>query len=448
VDAVSSLETALGAELLRADMLGAARPRIADRYVVSAFLGRGATGLVVAAYDETLARKVALKLSPVGASNTIAEEARALARLDHANVVRVFDATAADVTLAGTTFRLWAISMELVEGTTFRAWLRSASRTPAAIVGVMLDAGAGLAAAHAQRIVHRDFKPENVLVRTDGVAQVIDFGFAIPQHSSVALGSDVAGTAPYLAPEARAGYATARSDQFAFGITLVDALTGDPSPPGHAAPTGIEPRLWAVARRASHPDARKRFADVNALLKALRSAAKRRWGCAAYAFASLAAACLLCMASWPALEMYGTYRCAPIAGQWNFRTHVDTREAGGVAVGTEGIYEMVLTHQGNCRFQVRLVQLGDDGPPPRGVVRYRTPIVQFDHADVQAGVLPATPIILSLLEAGRDHTRSYRLVFPADQEMRGTFRMEENSGRILSVSRFDPDAGHDRRRTE
>jgi hypothetical protein len=279
VDTVSVLETALGAELLRAEMLGAPRPRIGDRYVVAGFVGRGATGLVVSASDETLARRVALKLSPVGADATIAEEARALAKLDHPNVVRIFDAIATDVMLDGKPFRVWAVSMQLVEGVTMRAWLRDAKPVPSQIVRVMRDAGAGLAAAHAQRIVHRDFKPENVLIRADGVAQVIDFGFAVPQRSSVgATTSDIAGTAPYLAPEAKLGHATPRSDQFAFGITLVEALTGDPTPPGQTPPSGVSRGLWRLARRACAPHPEARYPDMASLLAELDPAkADSRW---------------------------------------------------------------------------------------------------------------------------------------------------------------------------
>jgi serine/threonine protein kinase len=123
VDAVSSLETALGAELLRAELLGARRPRISERYIIERFLGRGATGVVVAATDERLGRPVALKLSTAAPNAANLEEARALARLDHPNVVRVLDAEVTDATIDGTDFQLRMISMQLVAGVSLRAWL-------------------------------------------------------------------------------------------------------------------------------------------------------------------------------------------------------------------------------------------------------------------------------------------------------------------------------------
>lgn len=269
---MAQLETALGAEILRADLLGGRRPRLADRYTVERFLGRGATALVVAAKDERLAVDVALKLSVADAGESGLAEARVLARLEHPNVVRVFDVLTTEAVIDGKTFRLSAVAMQRVPGRSLRAWLAEKPRSATEILEVFATAGAGLAAAHALRIVHRDFKPDNVVVREDGVAQVIDFGFAIPQRAEPD-GGDVAGTSEYLAPEARLGVATAASDQYAFAVSLAEALTGEaraPSTRPAEAPTGVDPSIWVALRMGTHPDPARRFESLERMLELLR----------------------------------------------------------------------------------------------------------------------------------------------------------------------------------
>src|SRR3569833_2273347 len=131
-------------------------------------------GVVFLAYDPELDRKVALKLLRLGKLGTtgmarLLREAQALARLSHPNVVPVYD--------VGTVDNQAFVAMEYVEGQTLKRWLK----TPRAwrdIVGVMRDAGRGLAAAHAAGLVHRDFKPDNVLIGADGRVRVVDFGLA------------------------------------------------------------------------------------------------------------------------------------------------------------------------------------------------------------------------------------------------------------------------------
>ena len=273
MDPISDLENALGAELLRARLLGSVRPKIGSRYFVERFLGRGATGLVVAALDERLGRAVALKLGIAAADTTMLSEARALALLDHPNVVRVHDVDFGNVVFDGKPFRIWLVSMQHVEGRNLRVWLREQPRTQREIVDVFIDAGRGLAAAHAAKIVHRDFKPDNVIVRTDGIAQVLDFGFAVPAASAEsekrAVPRAAAGTEPYMAPEARAGRVSRRSDQFSFGVSMVEAFTGEPRPAGKRRPSGISRALWTVLRRATAPEARRRFPEMAELIEAL-----------------------------------------------------------------------------------------------------------------------------------------------------------------------------------
>jgi serine/threonine protein kinase/tetratricopeptide (TPR) repeat protein len=145
-----------------------------DRYVIDGVLGAGAMGVVYAARDPQLDRAIAIKVLRTGDDDEalrtrLYREAQALARVDHANVVSVFDVG----THAGQVF----VAMELVRGETLRAYL-TAPRTEAEILAMLVAAGRGLAAAHAAGLVHRDFKPDNVLVGDDGVARVTDFGLA------------------------------------------------------------------------------------------------------------------------------------------------------------------------------------------------------------------------------------------------------------------------------
>lgn len=277
VDPVSELENALGAELLRAKLLHQPPPTLAHRYTVETVLGRGASGLVVAAVDVRLNRPVALKVRPVEGDSTALAEARTLARLDHPNVVRVHDVDIVRVRLDGRDFHVWIVSMPRLEGRTMRAWLREQDRTPMEVLLVLIDVGRGLAAAHAEQIIHRDVKPDNIIVRSDGVAQVLDFGFAVQAASAQSmLGGTrpAAGTDPYMAPEARLGRTSRASDQFSLGVTLVEALSGTPMPAGTRAPRGAPPAVWRIAQRATAPDPDERFADLTAMVEEMTRASR------------------------------------------------------------------------------------------------------------------------------------------------------------------------------
>ncbi len=148
------------------------------RYVVLDLVGKGAVGQVYAAYDPELDRKVAIKLlhardGSQGAANDrlrLVREAQAIAKVSHPNVVVVFD--------VGTYQEQVFVAMEFVEGQTLRYWIESQARPWPEVLKVFADAGRGLAAAHEKKLVHRDFKPENVMVGTDGQARVMDFGLA------------------------------------------------------------------------------------------------------------------------------------------------------------------------------------------------------------------------------------------------------------------------------
>jgi serine/threonine protein kinase len=279
MNAVSELDTAIGQELLRARLLRRARPRVADRYEIESVLGRGATGLVVAARDLDLGRDVALKLTPVEGGGAELGEAKSQASLEHPNVALLYDARVVDAVFSGRSFRLRLLSMQRVDGPNLRVWLREARRTPEQILAVFLGAGAGLAAAHARKIVHRDFKPENVLVSSAGVAKVVDFGFALTASSTRSAEegrtSGVAGTDAYMAPEARNGRASTRSDQFSFGMSLAEALTGSLARPEGRAPAGVDAEVWAAVVRATSDSVSDRFENMTELLGALRTVAPR-----------------------------------------------------------------------------------------------------------------------------------------------------------------------------
>jgi tetratricopeptide (TPR) repeat protein len=216
--------------------LGALRPGArVGRYLVDGVVGDGAMGIVLAARDPDLDRRVALKLLRAEASldasaarDRLLREAQAMARLQHPNVVAVFD--------VGTFGERVFLAMELVEGATLRAWM-SEPRSWTEVCDVMEQAGRGLAAAHAAGLVHRDVKPDNIMVGRDGRARIGDFGLAcagdegidreMPLDPLLSRTGTLPGTPAYMAPEALRGEsADARSDQFSFCATFFEALHG------------------------------------------------------------------------------------------------------------------------------------------------------------------------------------------------------------------------------
>ncbi len=290
-------------------------PTRLGRYHVLERLGSGGMGVVFAAYDPDLDRKVAVKLLRVDRPGSdsqlrLLREAQALARLSHPNVVQVHDAG----TLGDQVF----VAMEFVRGHDLRAWLTGPPRPQADILRMFVAAGHGLAAAHDAGLVHRDFKPENVLVGADGRARVADFGLARhgpdadpeahpdadarpPQTAldvSLTATGAVLGTPAYMSPEQHLGQpADARSDQFAFCVALWEALydrrpfvggtyvelrtsvlAGTLVPP--PAGTRVPRRLGELLRRGLATEPGQRHASMHALLEALvrdPARARRRW---------------------------------------------------------------------------------------------------------------------------------------------------------------------------
>jgi len=223
-----------------------ARGEALGRYIVIERLGAGATGVVYAAYDPELDRKVALKIlrrrdGDTGESRRQARfvrEAKAIAKLAHPNVVGIFD-VGVD---SGRVF----IAMEYLAGGTLRDWMTTKGRPWRDIVEMFVAVGRGLAAAHAEGLVHRDFKPDNVLLDRTGTPKVADFGLArlsgpseeesieevshqeAPRTDArVTRTGAMTGTPAYMAPEQFRGKATdGRTDQFAFCVALYEAFYG------------------------------------------------------------------------------------------------------------------------------------------------------------------------------------------------------------------------------
>ncbi|HEY5950918.1 MAG TPA: serine/threonine-protein kinase [Kofleriaceae bacterium] len=209
-----------------------ARGDTVDRYVIGDLLGTGAMGRVYSAWEPELDRRVAIKvLHEEGGRDRLVREAQAMARLNHPNVVTVHEVGSTDAGVF--------VAMELVEGETLRAWAQQ-PRQWREVVRVLVEVARGLAAVHAAGVIHRDVKPDNVIVGSDGRVRLGDFGLArsggapttAPAAASFALGTltggtQVAGTPAYMAPELlRGGAATAASDQFSFGVMAYELLAG------------------------------------------------------------------------------------------------------------------------------------------------------------------------------------------------------------------------------
>ncbi|MEZ4463044.1 MAG: serine/threonine-protein kinase [bacterium] len=261
-------------------------------------LGAGAMGTVFAAHDERLDRAVAIKVlrdRGAAAAARMLREARALARLSHPHVVTVHE--------VGTEGDRTFIVMEFVPGPTLMEWQRG--RPWRAVLQAYVDAGRGLAAVHAAGLVHRDFKPSNVLVGQDGRVRVADFGLVRaesaepapvgrlaehPDQRMTASGALV-GTPAYMAPEQlRGAGADKSSDLFAFCSSLHEALAGSRPFPGRgieavlarmdegppALPRPIPAALGEVVARGLATDPAQRWPSMPALLDALEAAAHRR----------------------------------------------------------------------------------------------------------------------------------------------------------------------------
>jgi tetratricopeptide (TPR) repeat protein len=254
------------------------------RFIVERTLGSGGMGVVVAARDPNLERTVAIKLLRSGGDEEgrtrLGREAQAMARVQHPNVATVFE--------VGTVGEQLFVAMELVDGPTLKGWLRERPRGWREILRLFAAAGRGLEAVHAAGLVHRDFKPDNVILGSDGRPRVSDFGLVGSGGKPDALGSGSVtlshgGTPGYMAPEQLRGETCdARSDQFSFCVALYQALYGERPFPDDApeearrAPTArpkkgeVPARLFDVLARGLQHDPAARFPTMDALLVELQ----------------------------------------------------------------------------------------------------------------------------------------------------------------------------------
>ncbi|HVT10372.1 MAG TPA: serine/threonine-protein kinase [Polyangia bacterium] len=265
------------------------------RYQILGLIARGGMGEVYAAYHPELDRRIALKMvfGPrdwgLDRQRRLLREAQIIARLNHPNIVTVHDAR--------TVGERVYVAMEFVDGQTIAAWLRETERSWQQIVDAFVSAGRGLAAAHAANVVHRDFKPQNVMIGRDGRVRVMDFGLARPLRcadeipivpevplavndvTSTTVGA-VVGTPAYMAPEQLNGHpADTRSDQFSFCVAFHEAIYG--VRPSAGTTSGVRPVarippwLKRVIRRGLDPDPRKRFGSMEELLRAIERGRNR-----------------------------------------------------------------------------------------------------------------------------------------------------------------------------
>jgi tetratricopeptide (TPR) repeat protein/predicted Ser/Thr protein kinase len=366
---------------------GAAPGRAArrmGRYVLLEELGRGGMGAVYGAYDPELDRKVAIKVLADDDGDErrrarLLREAQALARLAHPNVVAVHDVGVLDGQIY--------VAMEHIHGESLRRWL-AAPRPWRAIVDMFVEAGRGLAAAHAVGLVHRDFKPDNVMVGSDGRARVLDFGLAalagaaepappaapasledrpladadtvvsaattrdLPVSGTSLLSSRLTvdgarmGTLAYMSPEQfLAAPTTPATDQFSFCVALYEALfrqrpfVGDtaaeyavavasgelrPPPRGAAVPRW----LWRTLERGLAVDPLQRFPDMPALLAELaRDRGRARLLAAALALALAAAVAVALLRPGASPEARCSGADAHLAGVWDDARRADLERA-------------------------------------------------------------------------------------------------------------------------
>ena len=268
------------------------------RYQLLKLLGRGGMGEVYAGYDPELDRRVAIKILRTDLRNPdthrarFMREAQAVARLHHPHVVGIHDVGNA----GGRIF----LAMELVEGETLASWLAARPRPVPEILRVFAQAGRGLEAAHQAGIVHRDFKPQNVMLGPDGSARVMDFGLAAsaepaPDQPRLTVAGSLLGTPHYMSPEQLLGNrADPRAHQFSFCVALWEALHGALPFPGHTwmdlrqAVLDGRPRPGPLARRVPRPvqaallrglsvKREQRFASMSDLLAALATRPPVPW---------------------------------------------------------------------------------------------------------------------------------------------------------------------------
>jgi Tol biopolymer transport system component len=264
-------------------------------YKIVAAIGAGGMGEVYRARDPRLNRDVAIKVlthagHDAARQRRLTEEARAASALNHPNIVTVYD--------VGEQAHVPFIVSELVDGRSLRALLLRAPLPIREVLDLAIQMADGLAAAHQAGIVHRDFKPDNVMVTREGRVKILDFGLALvgPQEdvsdgeSTMTQPNLIVGTVPYMSPEqARGAAVTFRTDQFSLGLTLYEMVTGkrtfqaetaaqvlaailerEPEPIVKLNPRVPAPLRWVIERCLAK-DARQRYDSTTDLARELRT---------------------------------------------------------------------------------------------------------------------------------------------------------------------------------
>jgi tetratricopeptide (TPR) repeat protein len=380
------------------------RPLRFGRYILLEKLGAGGQGVVHAAYDPELDRRVAVKLLFAPAHDDAAlshalllREAQAAAALSHPNVLAVYDVGSFDRGDAvGRDAGGVYMVTELVDGETLQAWLAAGSHRTSETLAVLRAAGLGLAAAHARGLVHRDFKPANVLIGRDGRVRVVDFGLArLAPAGPSTEGSEsrpriestrstarrMCGTPAYMAPEQHNAVddVDARADVFAYCVTLFEALFGARPFVGRdvaelraakkrndiRVPKGVRVPSWleATARRGLDPDPDKRWPNMAALLAALERDPARRWR--VFAIAGVGAAVVGGVAA-TAIHEHRARASAcsgserELAGVWDEQLRASGSAAFVAADPDEGVAAWQRVERGLDGYANRWVELRDE----------------------------------------------------------------------------------------
>ncbi len=446
---IAELERKVASQLALANLGLSPLPMLNRRYRIEEIRGRGARGLVVRAVDTSIGRTVALKIYPPledpRLDRELVREAQALGRLEHPNVVRIYDVGRAELTLEQDSSLVRFMSIEYVEGASLRAWAAQKKRRRSQLVRALLAAADGLAAAHAAGLVHRDVKPDNIMVERSGAIKVVDFGLArglyATEQERYAQGANsgpwatsmvgAVGTPEYMAPEAREGRAFAEADQYSFAMSAWELLAGllpyDSSnevykPAEQAAfsgATGLPRYLRNALERALDFNPSARHRDMRALVDSIRRGqSMRRVGLSigAVGVSTVGVGIALVMAQPQHLELSEprttttassaprlnnsrpaekaldeTHEgssppqspapkqfpreedtvtdvapreptledsCGAVSGAWYFDTAVswaDNMQFRGI----NGLYELDLDHEGDCRFNVTVRKTGN-----------------------------------------------------------------------------------------
>jgi predicted Ser/Thr protein kinase len=468
---VASDPTAKGGDDLgrtaTAPVSSTARPEAADalgsslgRYRLERELGEGGMGVVHAAFDPDLQRRIALKVLRIAAPSIEAKdrllrEARAMARLAHPNVVTVHE--------VGTAHGRDYVAMELILGDTLADWLRSEKRRPVEIVAAFLAAGRGLAAAHAAGIVHRDFKPHNVLRSRAGRIVVTDFGLAreaqaeLPAHheaaasrssrpvlfpdstpsslTGITVTGSLLGTPAYMAPEQwGGGVVTPATDQFAYCVALWEALAGErpyrgPTldelraqaalGPGALDASKIPRQLRTILRRGLDPDPAQRWPNMDALLAQIVRVERRPGIALAIGVGVLVAASVLVVAMRAGDELAARPRCqASVLDPeqvWSPRAHADIgKQTVAAALLDREIAAWGAAHAAACELEpvARAPRLWClDGVLARIDAVARAARASRDAHQIDAGALLIDPKVCEL-------PRAPRLMTSASPELR------------------------------